>query len=72
MQQHAWRHYLAALLPLSASATPLGKWNNIAYADAVKDNIFCKVNVAVVEGLDKDPLGTAYCSRMLDIPMATV
>lgn len=66
----SWRYYMA-LVPLTASATPIGS-GNLAYVDAVKDKAFCKANVAVVDGLNKDPLGPAYCAGMLDVPMTTV
>lgn len=60
------------LLPLLASATPIGKGNNQALVNAIKDHAFCKVNIAIVQGLHKDPLGSSYCSSFLDIPMTTV
>ena len=65
-----WR-YCRALVPLAVSASPL-KAGNIAYVEAMKDKAFCKVNMAVVEELNKDPIGTAYCASILDMQISTM
>lgn len=65
-----WRYYMA-LVPLVVSATPI--WPaNVAYVGAIQEKAFCKINTAVIEELNKDPIGTSYCAGILDMQMSTV
>ncbi|KAK6068358.1 hypothetical protein SCUP515_09644 [Seiridium cupressi] len=57
---------LAALLPLSASAAPTR-----SSANALSNELFCKVNVVVISALQKDAAATSYCSSYLSIPTIT-
>ncbi|ETS84401.1 hypothetical protein PFICI_02426 [Pestalotiopsis fici W106-1] len=57
---------LALLLPLAVSAAPTS-----SNANAVLQELFCKVNVVVVSALKKDAAATSYCSSYLSIPTLT-
>ncbi|RYP55101.1 hypothetical protein DL768_000220 [Monosporascus sp. mg162] len=67
--QLSWR-YLVLLL-LSVSATLFGKGSS-AFAKGVEDAALYKVNAAVVQGLNRGPLGTACCSDLLGMPTTTL
>lgn len=56
---------LSLLLPVAVSASPVVNSNLL-------NDLFCKVNNAIITALVQDAAATTYCSSYLSIPTSTL